>query len=478
MVSLEKNRWIPFALLLAAFATALAAASEIDVPCGRASACRDAMDYRLWNLPVAVWGCLFDSALLFLWACRRRFFLYALSAGMGIEIYLLHTLYRAGLFCPLCILHAILLAVVLLGLVPRNSGLPNAATALAACTLFLLADPLGSPPPVLYAAAEYSSPTVALVGGVPITLSQLDGAAAGDIFRLERQIHDIRRRKLEEIIEGIVVTKEAKKRHISPEELYRTVVQGVSPSQEELDFYVAANRDYWDGPYRHEEELRNQLRLQLVLEKREQAWKDFVRSLYDKYGVSITLPGPSSPTVVVDTREGIAVGPPDAPVTVVEFSDYQCPVCREAHGAVQELMEETRGQVQWVFMDYPLKRHTQARKAAEAARCAADQGRFLDYRNALYAAAGPDALTPQGLLNTAASLGLNPTAFRRCLESGRHARTVEENLQEARAWGIDAIPAFVVNGRLLMGFPGKETLVREIAKARSASATRIARAYR
>ncbi|SHE90886.1 Thioredoxin [Desulfacinum infernum DSM 9756] len=478
MLSLGKNRWVPFGFLLAAFATALAAALELEVPCWQASACRDAMDYRLWNLPVAVWGCLFDAALLFLWACRRRFFLCALSAGMGIEVYLLHTLHRAGLFCPLCILHAILLAVVFLGLVQWNSGLPNAATALAASTLFLLADPLGSSPPVLYAAADSSSPTVAVAAGVPITLSQLDGAVAGDIFRLERQIHDLRRRKLDEIIEGIVVAKEAKKRDVSPEDLYRTAVRDVSPTQEELDFYVAANRDYWDGPYRDEEELRNKLRLQLVLEKREQAWKEFVRSLYDKYGVSISLPDPSSPTVVVDTREGIAVGPPNAPVTVVEFSDYQCPVCREAHKAVEELMEETRGEVRWVFMDYPLRRHKQARKAAEAARCAADQGRFPDYRNALYAAAGPDALTPKGLLDVAASLGLNTTDFRRCLESGRHAQAVEENLQEARARGIDAIPAFVVNGRLLLGFPGKETLAAEIAKARSASATRIARASR
>ncbi|SMC19702.1 Protein-disulfide isomerase [Desulfacinum hydrothermale DSM 13146] len=465
MVAFGRSRWIPFALLVAAFFTALAAALKLDVPCWQASACREAMDYRLWGLPLGVWGCLFDALALTLWAARSRWFLPTLSLGAGIEIWLLHILWTTRTFCPVCLVHGFLVLAAFAWSWRKDAGLQAATAALAVFAVFVFVQPISSPRPALYAAHVDASPVVASIGELTITLSQLDGTVAGEIYRLERRIYETRRKKLEEILEQVVVAREAQRRGISPEELYRSTVKDVTLTPEEMDFLTAGNRP---------SEEDHTLRVQALLEKRQHVWKQFVQSLYERYGVEIHLSNPAQPMVIVDTQEGLSAGPPDAPVTVVEFSDYQCPVCREAHGAVQELMQEMGNQVQWVFMDYPLRRHRHARKAAEAARCAADQGRFLDYRNALYALSDPENLTPERLVDTAASLGLDTRTFRHCLESGRHGPAVEDNLQEAKVKGIDAIPAFIVNGRLILGFAGKETLAREITRARTSGPTRMA----
>jgi protein-disulfide isomerase len=157
-----------------------------------------------------------------------------------------------------------------------------------------------------------------------------------------------------------------------------------------------------------------------------------------------------------DIREGPALGPADAPVTVVEYSDYLCPACRKAHETVKRVREQNRKRVRWVFRDLPLERHEGAREMAEAAHCAGDQGLFWEFQDAMFRV--EEAPDRDGLMERAVELGADAEAFRACLESGRHRERVERGIQEARQAGVSATPTFFVNGRMVRGAPSEEEL--------------------
>lgn len=140
------------------------------------------------------------------------------------------------------------------------------------------------------------------------------------------------------------------------------------------------------------------------------------------------------------------LGRADAPVTVVEFSDYECPFCQRFFATTLPALKRDyvdAGKVRYVFRDYPLDQlHPQARKAAEAAHCAGDQGKFWEMHDVLFQNA--KALSPPQLAEHARAVGLDGAAFDECLASGRHAARVERGLADGAAAGVRGTPAFVI----------------------------------
>jgi protein-disulfide isomerase len=146
------------------------------------------------------------------------------------------------------------------------------------------------------------------------------------------------------------------------------------------------------------------------------------------------------------------LGRADAPVTVVEFSDYECPFCQRFFATTLPALKRAyidSGKVRYVFRDYPLDQlHPRARKAAEAAHCAGDQGKFWEMHDILFQNA--KALSPPQLAEHARAVGLDGAAFDECLASARHAARVERGLADGAAAGVRGTPAFVI-GRTKSG---------------------------
>jgi protein-disulfide isomerase len=140
------------------------------------------------------------------------------------------------------------------------------------------------------------------------------------------------------------------------------------------------------------------------------------------------------------------LGRADAPVTIVEFSDYQCPFCQRFFATTLPAIKKDYidvGKVRYVFRDYPLDQlHPLARKAAEAAHCAGEQGKYWEMHDALFR--NPATLAPPQLADHARSIGLDGPAFAECLASGRHAARVERGLADGAAAGVRGTPAFVI----------------------------------
>ncbi len=142
-------------------------------------------------------------------------------------------------------------------------------------------------------------------------------------------------------------------------------------------------------------------------------------------------------------------GPKDAEVTIVEYGDYLCPHCRTAEEAVQRLLAEQPKRIRYVWKDMPAPNHTGADTAAEAGLCAAKQGAFWEFHDALFTAAG--SYDETSLTFLASQAGLDTQAFADCLASRATGPLVDRTLDEGKALGIDALPTFFINGKKYVG---------------------------
>ena len=162
----------------------------------------------------------------------------------------------------------------------------------------------------------------------------------------------------------------------------------------------------------------------------------------------------ATPPIVVENvsvDDDPSWGPADAPVTIVEFSDFQCPYCaRFVTQTLPQIKQQYEGKVRFVFRDFPLSTiHENAEKAAEAAGCASDQGKFWEYHDKLFSS--QSALDVASLKSYASQLGLDTATFDQCLDSSKYAQEVQKDLQDGTSYGVDGTPAFFVNGLLVVG---------------------------
>jgi protein-disulfide isomerase len=152
---------------------------------------------------------------------------------------------------------------------------------------------------------------------------------------------------------------------------------------------------------------------------------------------------------------GMVKGPATAPVTIVEFSDYQCPYCKSVQPALAKILAEYDGRVRLIFKDFPLAIHDRARPAHQAARCAAASGKFWPYHDRLFAA--QPQFDRERLITYAVEVGIDSETFAHCFDEARFAAAVERDVAEARAHGIRQTPTFLINDRPLVGAQPVET---------------------
>jgi protein-disulfide isomerase len=153
---------------------------------------------------------------------------------------------------------------------------------------------------------------------------------------------------------------------------------------------------------------------------------------------------------VAVSRADPAIGNAAAPVTIVEFSDFQCPFCQRVAPTLARVREVYGDRVRVVWKDFPLTQiHQWSFKAAEAARCAGDQDRYWEYHDRLFA--NQRALGASELKAHAAALGLEAVAFATCLDSGRYADRVQASVAEGTRLGVTSTPTIYINGRSLSG---------------------------
>lgn len=168
-------------------------------------------------------------------------------------------------------------------------------------------------------------------------------------------------------------------------------------------------------------------------------------------GYSIWGRSAPDPETVLAEAGDLILGPDNAPVTIVEYSDYQCPFCKRWHDQVfYRLMDEYPNQIRFIYRDFPLMSiHPGALPAAEAANCAAEQDAYFEYHQALFS--NQYNMDNAGLLQYAADLNLDSEAFRACLSSQRYRQEVLADLQYGMSLGVQSTPTFLINETVVIG---------------------------
>ena len=295
--------------------------------------------------------------------------------------------------------------------------------------------------------------TVAEVEGEKISVQELNEASGEPLANLEEQAYRLKQQKLEQLIDNRLLAREAQRRKTPLEELIRTEVtaKAVEVTPEEIHRVYELNKTALQKP---EPEVADQLRTVLREQNIATRRHEFANTLRANAKVAVYLepPDPFRATVGVD---GPSRGAPNARVTIVEFEDFQCPFCRKAQDTLQQVLLRYKDTVRFVHRDFPLQPlHPTSWKAHEAAHCAAEQGKFWEYRDLLYknAPAAPDQL-----ITYASQLGLDSAVFKACVDSSRFKAVVQIDEDEGDRLGVQGTPAFFINGRPLAGAQPKES---------------------
>jgi len=306
--------------------------------------------------------------------------------------------------------------------------------------------------PVAAAPADPKAPVAKYNGGT-ITTSDLDDYVKSSAQKLEREhdqrMYELRKAGLDALLAQKLVEAKAKKEGLTPEALLKRDVQDKLPKPSDQEMKALYDQASAAGqqlpPY-------EQVKPQIATYIQNQRAQDAVRAYYDKLRAEakaeVLLPAYQPPRVAV-AAEGPAKGPADAPITIVEFSDFECPFCSKGEEVIQQVLAKYPGKIKLVYRDFPLPFHSHAQKAAEAAHCAGEQGKYWEMHGKLFA--NQKALDEASLKGYAKEIGVDEAKFGKCLASGEKAKDVEANKKAGEAVGVTGTPAFFVNGMLLNG---------------------------
>lgn len=306
-------------------------------------------------------------------------------------------------------------------------------------------------------AGDAGDEVLARVGERTVTRAEIMELVAGELMKLERQRHNTITAAVNGRVQDILTELEAERRGISKEELLETEVQGklAEVPAEDIDAFISSR-----GLRQPKEQVEPQIRRYL-------AYMKLIETIEAKLRPEIL----TEPFRVPVEAEGPAKGAADAPVTIVEFADFECPPCGRTYPVIKKIEEAYADKVRIVFRQFPLRSiHPNAQKAGEASLCAKDQGKFWELHDKMFE--NQKRLSVDGLKALAGDVpGLDADAFGACLDDGRHAELVEQDLEAGTKIGVGGTPAIFVNGRLVAGVPSYETLAKlvddEIARLES-----------
>jgi predicted DsbA family dithiol-disulfide isomerase len=309
-------------------------------------------------------------------------------------------------------------------------------TLAAFCLLLLGASALGQTPDTVLAS----------VNGHPITLKQVDESMAPQIYPLQQQLYAIRKAALENLVTAKILQSEAAARGISIEELRRQLTLGeINVARAQIDEAYTQNKSFFASM--SPDEARERLRLDLENQARMKYYRTGLEALRKKWTVELSF---NAPEFVLALDDGVspAKGSTKPAVTIVEFSDFECPFCSEVQNTLKQVMQTYGKDVRLVFKHLPLEGHRNSLPAARAAYCAAEQDRFWQFHDALFASRN---LSPALFEEIANEIGLGLPMFRACLDS-EHSRTaIVKDIETARLFRIESTPSFIINGKLIKG---------------------------
>jgi predicted DsbA family dithiol-disulfide isomerase len=297
-----------------------------------------------------------------------------------------------------------------------------------------------------------TDPVLAQIDGVPIHRSNLDPEIERELKSIDNEAKQRSFHMLwagvDEAINRSLMHREAARRDVSVEDLRAQEVyaKAVEPADEEVRAAYDTYKEQIGVPFEMAAPI---LKRQLLERRRKEQEQAFVERLRSAADVRHAVPVPELPRFDIEAGDSPSRGSDRAGVTLIEFSDFQCPYCGQARKMLEELAARYPNDMRIVFRDFPLRQHPRAQAAAEAAHCAHEQDKFWPYHDLLFANASD--LEDSALDRYAEEAKLDLAEFTACLQSERPKTAVAANKAAGERYGIEGTPAIFINGIKLIG---------------------------
>ena len=332
------------------------------------------------------------------------------------------------------------------------------AIPVAAATAPTIAERASGAPGARADSAATHDPTIAAtLDGVPITITAVDQRIAAQLMRLRQEQYEFRAQALDAMLDQQVLDREASALKLTTDQLIdqRVSAKLTPATPAEIDTFYVHNRGQMAG--RTLEQSSESIAAALKSSRLAAARADYVRTLRKRYKAHVLL---EPPRFAASPDDDPSRGAPSAPITIVEFSDFQCPFCTRAEDTIDQVLAQYGDRVRLVFRDFPLSIHPLAEGAAIAADCAREQGKYWEMNRALYA--NQSKLSAPDLAATAATLGLDVERFNACMASPESRAEVAKDTADGQALGISGTPTFFINGVMIVGARELEVFTRTI----------------
>jgi protein-disulfide isomerase len=284
---------------------------------------------------------------------------------------------------------------------------------------------------------------VATIGGQPLTAGPLIERLKPIIYKMRLEAYEATKQRADQLVDNMLLLDEARRRQIGPEEIVRAEVSDKvrPPTEAEVNQFYNENKSRISGDLNS---VRNQIATYLQNESRQRFEKDLSARLRKGSDIRWLITEPPELVQNISVDDDPTRGEATAPVTVVEFTDFQCPACAAMHPVLEEVLKSYGNKVRFVVRDFPLNQHEWARKAAEAANAANAQGKFFEYIAVLFK--NQKALDVPNLKKYASQIGLDRARFDAALDRGMYAAEVQKDVEDGEMYGVGSTPTIFVNG--------------------------------
>jgi len=285
---------------------------------------------------------------------------------------------------------------------------------------------------------------LAVVNDKQITVDDIETSLRPLIFNVQQQVYALRKQDLELKVNDTLLAQEAHKKGITTQALLDAEVSAKAPkvTDAQAEEFYNKNKDRISGEFA---QLKPQIIQYLQEQKEDEATAAYAAQLRRASTVQLNLTAPESPSFTIATDDQPVKGAAKAVVTIVEFTDFECPSCARQHPILDKIVTEFGDRVRLVVRDFPLSQHANARKAAEAAEAAREQGKYWEYAAVLFR--NQSALGVDKLRQYASELGLDRARFDASLDSGKFAEKVQRDVMDGHKLGINGTPTIYINGK-------------------------------
>jgi protein-disulfide isomerase len=297
---------------------------------------------------------------------------------------------------------------------------------------------------------------VAEIDGTRLTLAEFESKRPAALFQARNNFVDAEKKAIEEYIDDFLLERQAQKENVTVAQLLEKHVNATIAKDPD----DATLRVYYEGIDTKEsfEAVREKILDHLRQRRLAKAKTAYIDALRSQAKIALHV---EPPRFQISLNNTPVRGVNAAPLTLVEFADYECPYCQQAQPVVEKLEAEFKGKIAFAYKDMPLPMHGHAQKAAEAAQCAGLQNKYWEYHDLLLKTKD---LEVSQLKAEARQLGLQTAAFDKCLDSGERADAVRATLDEAQSLGLQGTPSFFLNGRFFTGIMSYDQM-RQIMEA-------------